>query len=38
MKILIISDSHGNFSAIRKVLSMEKDAQMLIHCGDIEGD
>ena len=38
MKILIISDSHGNFTAIRKVLSMEKDAQMLIHCGDIEGD
>ncbi len=38
MKILIISDSHGSFSGIRKVLSRESDAEMLIHCGDIEGD
>jgi len=38
MKILVISDTHGNFAEIRKVLSRENDADAIIHCGDIEGD
>lgn len=34
MKILIISDNHGNMRCVDSVLKQEKDINMLIHCGD----
>lgn len=37
MRILIISDSHGNNSAYSVILKKEKDLDMIIHCGDISG-
>lgn len=36
MKILVISDTHRDFSAIELALSQNKDADMLIHLGDGE--
>lgn len=35
MKILIISDSHGNFDILKKVIDREQ-PEMLIHAGDLE--
>lgn len=37
LKIVIMSDSHGNNGIVREVLEMEK-PDMLIHCGDVERD
>lgn len=37
MKILIVSDSHGDVRNIDDVLRRVKPIDMLIHCGDIEG-
>lgn len=37
MKVLIISDTHGRDSNVDEVLKREKDLDMLIHLGDVEG-
>ncbi len=37
MKILILSDSHGQNINVKKAIDIEK-PDMLIHCGDSEGD
>lgn len=37
MRILLISDSHGNNDRMTQVLEKEKPVDMVIHCGDIEG-
>lgn len=37
MRILIVSDTHGNAEPIRLILDQEGSFDMLIHCGDIEG-
>lgn len=37
MKVLIISDSHRHLQTLGMVLYREKGIDMLIHCGDIEG-
>lgn len=37
MKVLIISDTHGRDINIDSVLEKEKELDMLIHLGDIEG-
>jgi hypothetical protein len=34
MKILIISDSHGNVPALRKIIAKELPCDYIIHCGD----
>lgn len=34
VKIVVVSDSHGYFSSLDKILSMNKDADIVIHCGD----
>jgi len=34
MKIIIVSDSHGNTSLLDLVRNNERDADLLIHCGD----
>lgn len=38
MKVIVMSDSHGKNSAIDKVLEKHSDADLFIHCGDIETD
>lgn len=37
MKILLISDSHGNNDRMTQILNREKPVDMVVHCGDIEG-
>jgi putative phosphoesterase len=37
VKILVVSDSHGNNENIRKAIELEKPFDMLVHCGDVEG-
>ncbi len=34
MKILIISDSHGNVDAIKTIIEAERKFDYLLHCGD----
>lgn len=36
MKIVIISDTHGDLSALRRVALIEKDADLWLHAGDVE--
>ena len=37
MKILVVSDTHGQQKEIREVIRREKPFDGLIHCGDVEG-
>ncbi|GAB4220749.1 MAG: metallophosphoesterase [Spirochaetota bacterium] len=34
MKILVLSDSHGNIQKIKNIIESEKSFDYLIHCGD----
>ena len=38
MKIVVISDTHGNLSRLADVLDKEGNVDMILHCGDICGD
>lgn len=38
MKIILMSDSHGRNNRIDEILEMHQDADMVLHCGDIECD
>lgn len=38
MRILIISDTHGSHRNLDEILEREKDIDMLLHLGDVEGD
>ena len=38
MKILVVSDTHGYVDNLERVLDREKNIEMMIHCGDVEGD
>ena len=38
MRILVVSDTHGDLQHLESVLSEEDDFDMLLHCGDICGD
>lgn len=37
MKILVVSDTHGKIQALERVLKKEGHPDLLIHCGDLEG-
>ena len=37
MKVLIVSDTHRNEDNLIEVLEREKNLDLLIHCGDVEG-
>lgn len=37
-KILVVSDSHGRMEHLEKVIKNVDNVNMLIHCGDIQGD
>ena len=34
MKIIVFSDSHGNFNALYRVMEMHRDARAFFHLGD----
>lgn len=38
MKVLIVSDTHGRSENLERVLLRESPVDMMIHCGDIEGE
>jgi len=38
MKILIFSDSHKSFAPMAKAIEIEKDANWIIHAGDVHSD
>ncbi len=38
MKVVLMSDSHGRNRNIDMIMDIEKDADMFLHCGDIECD
>ena len=38
MKILVVSDSHGRIENLRRAIQIEHPFDLLLHCGDIEGD
>ncbi len=38
MKIIVISDTHGDYRILRKIALMHRDADMFIHLGDGEMD
>ena len=38
MKILVVSDTHGDYRRLDAVIAKEKPFDMLIHCGDVQGD
>ena len=38
MKILIVSDTHGDHRNLEKILDREKELDMLLHLGDVESD
>ena len=38
MKIVVISDSHGNYRNFSQILKQHKDADYIIHAGDGESD
>ena len=38
MKVLIVSDTHGRHENLIRVLRREEPVDMLIHCGDTEGE
>lgn len=38
MKIVVVSDTHGDFASLRTVIESEPGADMLIHLGDGERD
>ncbi|MDO4187619.1 MAG: metallophosphoesterase [Lachnospiraceae bacterium] len=35
-KVLVLSDSHGNTKTMQAIINLEKDIDLLIHCGDLE--
>ncbi|MGN0454095.1 MAG: metallophosphoesterase [Ruminococcus sp.] len=37
MRILVISDTHGDFYSLQKAVEMQRKAEVIIHCGDGEG-
>lgn len=38
MKIVVVSDSHGRNELLYEIQNKNKDADLFIHCGDLEGD
>lgn len=38
MRILVVSDTHGNLYNLKKAVEQQKSAQVIIHCGDSKGE
>ena len=37
MKVLIVSDTHGRDTTLKRLMEQVKPIDMLVHCGDVEG-
>ena len=37
VKILVVSDSHGNNENVRRAIDLESPFDVFVHCGDLEG-
>ena len=38
MKIIVVSDTHGNSSSLERVMKLNRDADVVVHCGDSRGE
>ncbi len=38
MRILVVSDSHGDLYNFKKAVDMQKSAEVIVHCGDSRGE
>ena len=38
MKIIVVSDTHGNPSSLNKVMELHSNADIVVHCGDSRGE
>lgn len=38
MKIIVVSDSHGAGATLRRVLELNRNADIVVHCGDSRGE
>lgn len=38
MRILVVSDTHGNLYNLKKAVEQQKSAEIIIHCGDSKGE
>ena len=34
MKIIVVSDSHGSYQHLKRVMQLNRDADIVVHCGD----
>ena len=34
MRLLVLSDTHGDFNSLRRALDAQRNAEVIIHCGD----
>ncbi len=38
MKIIVVSDSHGSAFALRQIMQLNRNADIVVHCGDSQGE
>ena len=38
MKIIVVSDTHGNSASLERVMQLNRDADVVVHCGDSRGE
>jgi len=34
MKIIVVSDSHGSYHHLKRIMQLNRDADIVVHCGD----
>ena len=34
MRILVVSDSHGDYNSLKKAIASQPTAEVIVHCGD----
>ena len=38
MKIIVVSDTHGSRDALKRVMELNSNADVVVHCGDSRGE
>lgn len=38
MKIIVVSDSHGSLYPLRRIMELNRNADIVVHCGDSQGE
>ena len=38
MKIIVVSDTHGHTAGLNRVMELNRDADVVVHCGDSRGE